>query len=515
MPTLPFLLSILLLVLPACREKPAPPFSEIEITGQELGHHIRYLASDELGGRRAGTEGAERAGRYIAGEFQRYGLRPAGDEGGWTQPFTFLAGPRMGEGNRLSVTHVVHTVPLNSGMDYLPLTFSSNAAVTGYVIFAGYGIIAPALGYNDYDGVDATGKIVLILRHTPDGTADYGDFAAYRTLRYKIMTAREQGAVGVLFATGPQTQGESEMIPFRQDMTPTHSGLPAMSVSQKTADRLFSDSGTTLQEAQATINRTRKGKPFLLSGVQISMQTDVVIDRQQAVNVLGWIPGTDETLRDQVIVVGAHYDHLGESEERPPGAGRTALHPGADDNASGTAGLLELAQIFAAPRFRPKRSLLFIAFSAEERGLVGSRYYVEHPFIPLTQTVAMINLDMIGRLRNGALTVRGVGTGQPWEQILRRNGRDVFDLKLEADGAGPSDHASFYDKDIPVLFFYTGNHPDYHRPSDTAEKINVDGEKTIVEYVYRVLMDIQQAAERPAFVQAAASKRSSSNNAKD
>ena len=468
----PSRLLLILITLPllTCREnKPVPPFSDTGITGEELRRHVRYLASDELGGRRAGTDGAGRAARYIAGEFQRYGLQPAGDDGGWTDSFEFTGGVRIGDGNSLSVIHPDGEMTGRSGKDYLPISFSSNATVDGNVVFAGYGIIAPEAGYNDYEGIDVSGKIVLILRYTPDGTSTYGVFAAYRALRYKMMTAREHGATGVLFVTGPETQPEDEIIVFRQDLTPTHSGIPAVSISRKVADVLFRGSDTTLQAAQANIDGEERGAPFLLPGVQVSMQTDLRTDSQVTKNVLGWLPGNDDQFKNEVIVIGAHYDHLGAGGmgSLASTSNSTATHYGADDNASGTAGLLELAQTFAARHKDLKRSLLFVAFAAEELGLLGSAHYVEHPFIPLTRTTTMVNLDMIGRLSNRRLTVGGTGTARMWEDVLNRQHQGTFDLEFDPSGLAPSDHASFYRSEIPVLFFYTGRHEDYHRPSDT------------------------------------------------
>ncbi|MBI4551516.1 MAG: M28 family peptidase [Candidatus Latescibacteria bacterium] len=497
--TIRILALTVLLPLVACRTDEQHPYSQAGITGQELLYHIRYLASDELGGRLSGTPGADQAAQYIAREFQRYGLRPAGDDGEWRQSFDFVAGLKVGAHNHLTVTAGTQTT-YTAGTDYLPLAFSSTDTADGSVVFAGYGIVAPEMGYDDYQDIDVKGKIVLVLRYGPDGTSQRGEFGRYITLRNKAVTARMRGAAGLLIVTGPESTEADALVPLRQDPLFTRAGLPAASISPNVAAEILSAAGMTLQDIQRHINQERRGAPFAIPSMRVTLWTDIVKEWQQTANVVGLLQGTEKAQQGQVIVIGAHYDHLGLGGPSSLAPRDGAIHHGADDNASGTAGLLELAQVFAAHRKGLKRSLLFIAFSGEEEGLLGSAHYVKHPSIPLAKTVAMINLDMIGRQRGRTLIVHGTGTATQWQDLLNRLNQSAFELQFKADGYGPSDHTSFYNQDVPVLFFYTGTHEDYHKPSDTPEKINVQGEQGIVEYVYRVVSEIDRLPDPPAFV---------------
>jgi aminopeptidase YwaD len=252
-----------------------------------------------------------------------------------------------------------------------------------------------------------------------------------------------------------------------------------------------------------------------------------------AYNVVGILDGSDPALKNETIVIGAHYDHLGRGGEGSLAPRSGEIHHGADDNASGVAGVLELAHVFTTQRPKPKRTILFVAFSGEEEGLLGSSYYVNHPLAPLANTVAMINMDMIGRMKDRKLIIGGVGTAKEWRDIVgsgnslqgmtvtasagttplgipvvvSANGRPIvsmdssktFDLTLNEDGYGPSDHSSFYSKQIPVLFFWTGTHEDYHKPSDTSDKINYEAEARVLSLVARIVRDIDQGDRRPTY----------------
>ena len=240
-------------------------------------------------------------------------------------------------------------------------------------------------------------------------------------------------------------------------------------------------------------------------------------------NVIGILDGTDKTLRNEAIVIGAHYDHLGHGGEGSLAANSTEIHHGADDNASGTAAIIELARQFVKEK-RNKRTIIFIAFSGEEEGLFGSNYYVNNPVFPLDKTVAMINLDMVGRLNDKKLTIGGMGTASEWKDLVTTNDQiqittrtgagpgttfsgttNIFNLQLNEDGFGPSDHSSFYTKKVPVLFFFTGTHNDYHKPSDTADKINYAGEASVISYVASIAKAIDQNPTRPTYAVAKSS----------
>jgi Zn-dependent M28 family amino/carboxypeptidase len=232
---------------------------------------------------------------------------------------------------------------------------------------------------------------------------------------------------------------------------------------------------------------------------EVTLATDIVRNEVPAYNVIGVLEGSDPVLKNENIVIGAHYDHLGRGGEGSLAPRSGEIHHGADDNASGTAGMLELARLFSAQRPRPKRTLIFIAFSGEEEGLLGSNYYVNHPLVPLANTVAMINMDMIGRMKDRKLVIGGVGTAKEWRELI---GQGSFELTLNEDGYGPSDHNSFYGKQVPVLFFWTGTHNDYHKPSDTFDKINYEDEARILSLVARIVRDVAAADKRVTYTTA-------------
>jgi hypothetical protein len=273
-------------------------------------------------------------------------------------------------------------------------------------------------------------------------------------------------------------------------------------MKRESLDKVLAGVGRNTRSIQDSIRLGNKPVAFDIPGVTVQLATEVVKVMSTTANVVGYLEGADLKLRDQTVVVGAHFDHLGYGGS---GSGSlqpesNAIHNGADDNASGTAGLLELAQALAAKRPQQKRSIIFIAFSGEELGTLGSKYYVNHPFAPLTQTVAMLNLDMVGRLENKTLTVYGTGTSPGWEPLLTRYNADTsFSFKSIPEGFGPSDHVEFYKKNIPVLFFFTGLHSDYHRPSDDWEKLNYSGEEKIVRLVYEIIEEVDTQPEKPLF----------------
>jgi hypothetical protein len=272
-----------------------------------------------------------------------------------------------------------------------------------------------------------------------------------------------------------------------------------------------------LRALQDSIKASRKPVRISLSGTAARIQTDVRKVKARTANVAGLLKGNDTLLNSQVVILGAHFDHLGYGGR---GSGSLvpdtiAVHPGADDNASGTSGLLELMEAFSAKRKELKRSILFLFFSGEELGTLGSGYYVNHPLVPLERSVAMVNMDMVGRLENGRLTVYGTGTSPVWAPLLSRFNKDSsFTIKTIPDGFGPSDHSQFYGKDMPVLFFFTGTHNDYHKPSDTWEKINYAGEERVVRYVKKIVDAVDVMPERPAFARSQAPAPASSGDAR-
>jgi len=473
---------------------------EAKITNREILHHIKYLASDELQGRRAGTEFADKAAEYIAEEFEEYGLKPLGPDGSFYQEFEFVSGAKLGEKNSLAVNVAGSLTPYKVSSDFTPLAFSKDTSVTGDVVFAGYGITAKDLQYDDYEGLDVKDKVVLVLQYGPEGDNPHGKFSKFLSLRLKAMTAREKGACALLLATGPLDDEKGELLRLRYDLAFADAGIPCMHIKRAVADSILRYAGTSVKETQEKLRSSLKPGSFPISGVSVSLTSDVQKERSRTKNVIGLLPGSDENLKDEYLVIGAHYDHLGLGGAGSLVPDTVAVHHGADDNASGTAGVLELAQAFVAQESKPKRSFLFMSFGAEEEGDLGSDYFVKHPLVPLQKIVAMINLDEIGREKDSTLIVYGTGTSPLWGSLLTKfNTPARFKLKQNPEGFGPSDHASFYAKDIPVLFFFTGAHPDYHKPSDTWDKIDVDGEQAILEYVEKIAMEIADRGEKPLF----------------
>jgi hypothetical protein len=478
------------------------------VTISELRSHLLYLASDQLEGRRAGTVGAEKAATYIANEFQKYGLQPAGNNGTFFQDFDFVGGVKLGT-NSFSSTVRGRTTNYLLDVDFRPLGFSASGTVEGSIVFAGYGISAPSLQYDDYAGIEVQDKVVLVLRYSPKSDSLRGDFGSSSTLRYKALKAKELGAKALLVVTGPADDDNDELIKLSYDPSAGGAGIIAVNISQRTADELLNSAGTSLKALQDAIHRTGTPKSVTLSQTTVQLSIAVEEIKRKTSNVIGYLEGSDPTLKDDIIVLGAHYDHLGYGGD---GSGSlkpdtVAIHNGADDNASGSAGLLELAQAFAARRQELKRSMLFIAFGAEELGLLGSAYYVNHPTKPLERVAAMLNMDMIGRLDNRKLIVYGVGTSPEFESLVRKHnaraaGDSLFALRLVRDGFGPSDHSSFYAKQIPVFHFFTDVHSDYHRPSDDWERINYDGLANVVRYVEAIALDLNRSASRPLYVAA-------------
>jgi aminopeptidase YwaD len=477
--------------------------SDPEVTAKDLQTHLRYLASDQLEGRGSGTGGNRKAAEYIESELRRYGVAPAGINGTYLQPFSFVSAVRLGTSNSLRLEGgAIGVKDLIVNTDFRPLGFSSSGSVEGPLVFAGYGISAPDKKYDDYEGIDVHGSIAVILCWAPDGESPRSEFARHTALREKARVARDKGAVAVILITGPANEQEDDILKLTFDQVALDSGIPIVSMKRSFLLPAFTAAGRDLKALQDTIKATRKPSSFALSGVHATMTTDVRTIKAQTANVVGLLEGVDSQLKADYLVLGAHFDHLGWGG---PGSGSLrpdtmAIHNGADDNASGTSALLELAQKFASQKQQLGRSIVFAFFSGEELGTLGSMYYVNHPTVSLTQTVAMLNMDMVGRLENRSLTIGGSGTSPAWADLLQKYNKDsTFVFKLEPGGFGPSDHSSFYGKNIPVLFFFTGWHDDYHKPSDDWDKINYVGEEKVTRLIYTLARDIDRMNERPTY----------------
>lgn len=474
------------------------------IKGTEIMQHLRFLASDELAGRKPGTPGGDSAAAYIAREFARFGLEPGGENGSFFQPFEFTAAMKMGKKNTFAFTSSGEN-PIAGILDstFRPLTFSSTSSYEGEVVFAGYGITTKDTLYDDYAGLQVAGKAVIVLRGSPDTSNPTGPYNQYLSLRFKTARAKELGASAVIFVTGEVENNEERLVSFVYDRTPSDAGIPVVSVTRSLADQILEYGGVSVNELQNAINASQKPKSMPLPGVRVALETDVQEVKVTTSNVIGILRGNDPALRDQYLVIGAHYDHLGMGGE---GSGSTApdkheIHNGADDNASGTSALLDVAEAFASRRKELQRTIVFMAFAAEESGLLGSAYFANHPTYPLDRTAAMLNMDMVGRLQDRKLTVFGTGTSPGFETLLTKlNSDSTFLLTFNRDGFGPSDQSSFYAKNIPVLHFFTNTHTDYHNPSDDADKINVEGIEKVARYVFAVAESLQGSQARPQYV---------------
>ena len=506
----------------------------LEPAAEKLQQYVSYLASDKLDGRRTGTAGANEAARYIAGEFEKLGLRPGGNR--YLQSFPYVAGVSLGPGNVLAFGRSSTDDSLLVGNEWVPLAFSANGKVAGEILFAGYGITSAELNYDDYAGLNTTGRIVIALQGAPDGDNPHGQFANLQNVRWKAITARNAGAKALIVVARDATFNQERLTNLTYDNTGGEAAIPVVVISRESIDKILALSNTSVAQLEEATTAKTPGTNKLLTG-RITLASDVVRNQVPAHNVIGVLEGSDPTLKNENIVIGAHYDHLGRGGDGSLAPRSGEIHHGADDNASGTAGLLELARTFSAQRPKLKRTVIFVAFGGEEEGLLGSNYYVNHPLAPLANTVAMINMDMIGRMKDRKLMIGGVGTAQEWRQLITgantalatniaatsaapapkgvpivvsANGRPImtvdpngaFELTLNEDGYGPSDHSSFYSKQVPVLFFWTGTHSDYHKPSDTFDKINYNDEARILSMVARIVRDVDSADKRLTFTTA-------------
>jgi aminopeptidase YwaD len=479
--------------------------------GNRIYEHVRILASDSCAGRGPGSAGIEKAAAYIKSQFAALQLRPAGRDG-FADPFSLTTGIKTGPKNSVSFGVLIERpgVPLEQtkpttigwkiGADYQPLGFSESGVASGNVAFVGYGISHSS--YDDYAGIDVKGKIVIMMRGLPTWAEKNDAIRQLGALRTKTTTAREKGAIAVVFVN--RNGDSADVLPrFGLDRLGKNSGIMAIQARRTPCARVFPPKGTSLFAAETEIDKTKQPKSFILANTTISLSVDLEFQESTTSNLIGIVPGTDPILNAEYVVVGAHYDHIGMGDENSLATStEPMIHFGADDNASGTAGVLELAARFA--RNPAKRSVVFMTFSGEEKGLLGSKHWVSNPTLPLDKIAAMINLDMIGRLKDGKLNIQGTGTSTVWPAVIDSAKAGLpLTVTTTADGFGPSDHSSFTAKNIPVLFYFTGLHGDYHRPSDTYDKVNADGEATVVAMVEKTVRIIADSTSRPVFTKGA------------
>ncbi len=487
-------LAIVAALLPAL----AATFPSGAFNPSEYLAHVRYLASPELQGRGDGSPGLETAARYIERQLRADGLRPR------EQAFELTTDAKLGPNNRVSVEVGGKEEALKPETDFIPFNFSAAGAAAAPVVFAGYGITATEYNYDDYAGIDAKDKFVLILRHEPQEMDEKSVFAgknftAHAQFAMKAANAKAHGARGVLLVNDvPVHPSDGDNFEkFGRTAGPGDAGILFLQIHAAEADKLLATSGKSLQGVITAIDHNLKPQSAELPGVRVSATLDILREVKTVHNVTAYLPGRT----NEYIVIGAHYDHLGLGGQYSMAPSETKVHPGADDNASGTAGMLELAKWFSHQP-KPNRGILFVAFAGEELGLLGSNYYVNHPELSLKDAVAMINMDMIGRMRDSKIYVSGTGTGTTLQGLLdAAKARHSITVDVsEKAGWGASDHTSFTAKHVPVIFFFSGLHGDYHRPTDTWDKIDAPATVRLLDLIADVSSQLANDAPRPQYV---------------
>ena len=460
------------------------------ITPALMRQTIGYLASDSMKGRSIPSEGLDRAGDFIARQFRSFGMQPF--NGNYFQNLEYCTYD-LGPNNFLSVVKEIETKNFKIGDDFVPYDISGNRPAEGGLVFAGYGITAPEFGYDDYQDLDIAGKIAVILRMEP-GQADsaqklFGglEYTRHCWLTEKLKNAQEHGAVGILVVSGPLQYTSlgprgfpwpslSENVP--KEVSPIdycgkpEGFIPMVSAGESVINELFG-SADSLRRIQERIEKNMKPGSFPFPGRTAALNVSFTSKPVDGHNVIAWLEGSDPVLKNEAIIIGGHYDHIGYQKEHVPGS--DYIYNGADDNASGTSGVLAAAKTFATMIVAPKRSVIFIAFAGEEKGLLGSATYIRKPLWPLGKTVAMLDLDMISRNNPDSLEIIGAKQNPGLVKVVRKQNRETGFILAESKSKhmdGGSDHASFFNAGIPAIFFFTGLHADYHQVTDSPERIN-------------------------------------------
>ncbi len=483
-----------------------------------LRSDVGFLADDLREGRGPGTKGLDAAAEYIATVFREAGLTTAPGADGYYQNFTIPGSARLTDAATLTI-QPPGDKPVITGtfkQDFTPLIRGGEGSLKDLsLVFAGYGITAKnddlKLDYDDYKDLDVKGKAVLILRREPQQSKEDSPFSGkeittFSSLRHKARNAAEQGAAAVLFVNDAATvaEGKDELMEFSTS-DGDGSGPPFLMLSRALADRILESAGEPkLAELEAAIDADLKPVSRVLEKTTVNLNVSIDRSPTPVKNVIGVIEGAGPHA-DETVIVGAHYDHLGFGGTGSLAMGSREIHNGADDNASGTALMLELARRVARRADPLPRRVVFMAFSGEERGLLGSRHYVNNPLYPLESTVTMLNFDMVGRLNpSDEVIIFGTGSSPDFTDLVKvlAGSQNLKPTIIEGTQMqfNASDHASFYYKDIPVIFTFTGTHPDYHRPSDDTPLINFEGMARIANYAELLLLDVARRPSRPSFV---------------
>ena len=484
---------------------------EKEIEPDALLGHIKFLAADDLKGRANGSEGLEKAADYIAEQFKAAGLQP-GVNGGWFQPFELSAGLTIGRDNSLSIQSSGKTVTLTLGASYYPLAATGSDKTPSVkldrlpLVFAGYGIAVPELGYDDYARIDVTGKAVLVFTHEPQEHDTSSRLNGTRpmpqtSLNAKAQLALSKGARLLLAVSDPTHRNdEGQYSLFKSDPDADDQGIPVLRLRRAEMQPLLD--AWRLDATARLVDMDLIPRSEVLTGATVDYVESLSRNRKMVRNVVGVLPGSDPARARESIVIGAHYDHVGLGGRLSVTPDRVGeIHNGADDNASGTASIIEMARVAVDERSRFPRTVVFVAFAGEERGLLGSAYYASHATVPIENTIAMLNLDMVGRAR-GAVDVSGLDASPSMEADLKAAATAAgggLQIKREGPGAGRSDDSNFIDRRIPAINFFTGFHADYHRPSDDWDKIDAAGTKRVATLALEFAARLAERTTRPEF----------------
>jgi Peptidase family M28/PDZ domain/PA domain len=481
-----------------------------------LRRDVTYLASDECEGRGVTTEGIRKAADYIAGEFRKAGLKPGGVDGTYFQPFSIPGAVQEAPATFSIRSPKGQVVSYKQGTDFYPMGMGHAGTVNGLpAVFAGLGISnesEPA--YDDYDDLDVADKVVFVLRDVPEGLAGGEKQRKLSALASKISTAEKNHAAAIVFVNDANTAANGDnLLDFNfTALAATRADIPVLHAHRSVLEAMLPGGADELRKIETDIAKDHKPQSRELEGWTVSLSVKMKRDKIVLKNVIGVLEGAG-ALANETVVVGAHYDHLGYGGPFSTGSAslarlkKMAIHHGADDNGSGSTAVMELARRIAATPPKERRRIVFMTFSGEEINLLGSAHYAKFPIFPLEDTVAMVNLDMVGRLRRDdetkkdKLLIEGSGTAKTFDTLLEDiNKHYNFKLSKKASGYGPSDHTSFYQKKVPVIFCWTGLHEDYHRPSDTADKIDVPGMRKVTDFAQEIIAHVATVEPRPEYV---------------
>lgn len=471
-----------------------------------LKEYIDFLASDEMRGRTAPGKELDKSADYIASRLKSFGIKPA--HGSFFQEIPFCSADLDVEQCAFSITRGGETQPFALKTNFTPLFNTASDDVKGELVFAGYGITAPEYGYDDYENLDVKGKIVLVMKQEPQKNDENSVFdgkkeTRYANVDYKIQNAATHGAAGFLLVSDPvnslaiTAQGHLwNSLYLKGKSKPTYNvckdekkQIPAAQVDRNVIEAIFG-SVDSLKTLQQNIDKTLRPQSFCLPETTATLSVSIEKNEFPTKNVIGWIEGSDPELKNEYLVIGAHYDHIGTTSKTA--TQNDTIMNGADDNASGTAAVMAIAKAFSASGKKPARSVVFLFFTAEERGLIGSDYYTKNPLFPLEKTVAMLNLDMVGR--NGSDTLYVVGEKLNPDLVALVNleipKAELQKMEMGMDLYGSSDYYPFYKKGISAIGFTSGLHKDYHAVSDNPDKINHVKVRKIAQLAYRVAWKI-------------------------